>query len=139
MPLIKHFLLKTDDDARALNDCLRLHRKDFALQGKPLHVVVQDKPPKRTTKQNAYLHAILNTISDAAWVEGQQYELLEWKEYFGLKFLPLEDIKLPGGLKTQSRVSTTTLTVREFEHFMEQIFNYCFTILNLPADLFEVY
>ena len=137
MPLIKHFLLKTDDDARALNECLRLHRKGFAEQGKPLHVVVQDKPPQRTAKQNAYMHKVFSIISEAAWPHGEQYSPQEWKEELGFKFLPLIELRLPSGGLKQVRSSTKELTVKEFEFFMEQIFNYCFTVLELPVDLFE--
>lgn len=103
---------------------IRSNAPAMALAGTPLSVTITEHKAKRTIEQNARLHAILADIAAHAWVDGRQYDVETWKEYFRQKFIGTEEIILPGGKRIERGISTTTLSVGDFSAFMDQVEEY---------------
>ena len=96
----------------------------MAQQGKPLAVTVAEAKSKRSSEQNSRLHALLSEVAAHAWIEGRQFDMETWKEYFRQKFIGTEEIMLPDGRRIERGISTTTLDVGAFSQFMDQITEY---------------
>lgn len=137
-PFSESITLLGDADAYALYAILKEHWRGFAEQGKPLQVTIEEKPSERSKDQNRLLHWYLQRIADNAWVDGKQYEMLTWKEYFKGKFIGYEDVLLPDGRVIQQAISTTTLSLEDFSDFITKI--ECYSVshdgLGLDARIF---
>lgn len=122
--LHRTFILRNDNMTEAVCSFLRANSPALAQAGTPLNVTVTQKGSKRTTDQNARLHALLQDIAAAAWVNGRQYDMETWKEFCRQKFIGTEEIELPDGRRIERGISTTTLDVAAFSAFMDQITAY---------------
>lgn len=81
------------------------------------------RPRKRTRSadQNRRYWAILNEISQQIRPTGQTYTADVWHEYFKVRFIGAEDVKLPNGKVITRPLSTTDLDVMAFGDYMTQI------------------
>ncbi|MHB0992706.1 MAG: recombination protein NinB [Burkholderiales bacterium] len=89
---------------------------------KPLRVIVTSSEEKRHEQQNRYYWGIvIKTISEQAWVDGQQFGKDAWHEQMAQMFGIKEEIRLPNGTLTTRRKSTSDMKVREFSHYIEEV------------------
>jgi len=70
----------------------------------------------RSQEQNRRYWALLSDIAASAWVDGRQFDKDVWHEEFRQRFLPRID-----GPSGSYPVSTTSLTVKAFAHYMEDV------------------
>jgi hypothetical protein len=115
--LSRTFVLRNDRNAKALWLFLRNNWAAKADSGKPLSVTVQEHKSKRSVEQNRRYWAILNDIASRAWIDGRQFSAEAWHAFFVARFIGHEDT--PDG--RQVGISTTTLTVGEFNDYMTRV------------------
>lgn len=119
--MLRTFILRNDQHAQSLWAFLKGNWKAMADQGKPLSVTIAEHKARRNNEQNALLHALLQEIAEQAWVEGKQYDMETWKEFFRCTYIGTEEITLPGGKRLERGISTTTLSVHDFADFVTKI------------------
>ena len=134
MTLSRLFILRSPDIIDAMSAFIRANAMEMARQGKPLAVQVSEFKAKRNTEQNKRLHAVLQEIADKAWVNGRQYDMETWKEFFKCKLIGSEEIAMPDGSVIQRGLSTTTLNVHEFADFMTNIEQYAASELGVRFE-----
>lgn len=83
----------------------------------PMQVDIQEESTKRSLQQNRRYWAVLNQISDQAWVDGRQYASECWHELAKRKFIGCID--LPGG--GMLAMSTTELSTKEFAEYCTKV------------------
>jgi hypothetical protein len=118
------FVLRSETHTQAVVAFIQSNALAMAAAGTPLAVTVTLAKSKRSLEQNARLHALLTDIAANAWVEGRQYDLETWKEFFRRKFIGIEEYHFPDGTGSERGISTTTLNVEDFGKFMDQITEY---------------
>ncbi len=84
-------------------------------------LVLRKREYRRSTEQNKRLWALLNEISEGVPVQGVIHSPEVWHEYFKVKFIGKEEIKLPNGQVLERAISTTTLDVAAFGEYMTRI------------------
>lgn len=87
-------------------------------------LVIRNYKCKRSHEQNKRYFAMLRLISANVWVDGRTYSQEVWHEQFKRWFIGCEDIVLPTTTETRG-ISTTTLSVDEFNTYMAQIEQWC--------------
>lgn len=87
-------------------------------------LVIRNYKSKRSLEQNKRYFAMLRLISANVWVDGRTYSQEVWHEQFKRWFIGCEDIVLPTTTETRG-ISTTTLSVDEFNNYMTQIEQWC--------------
>ena len=122
--MLRLYVLRTENDSKALYGFLRSNWNAMALAGKPLSVSVSEYKSKRSDDQNRKLHAMLNDLSANAWINGKQFSPETWKEFVRQRFIGTEEIDLPDGRRIERGISTTKLSVSEFSELIEQINEY---------------
>lgn len=92
MSLSRTFVLNGDAPANALWAFLRQNWRAMQEQGRPLAVTVCEHKERRSPEQNERMwKAILQPVSEQAWVAGQQFSPEVWHELFKREFLPDEE------------------------------------------------
>lgn len=87
-------------------------------------LVIRNYKSKRSLEQNKRYFAMLRLISANVWVDGRTYSQEVWHEQFKRWFIGCEDIVLPTTTEIRG-ISTTTLSVDEFNNYMTQIEQWC--------------
>lgn len=100
---------------------------------RPLAVVVSEPRAKRTQEQNDALHALIRQIAAEAYVDGKQYSMTAWKEFFRDRFVSNDRIELPDGRTVMRHRSTTELSVGEMSELIDAIKSYAATELGLEV------
>ncbi|WP_062739005.1 recombination protein NinB [Ralstonia mannitolilytica] len=120
MAAAQSIVLRTERDAQRLWGVLKgwLSMADL---GKPIAVEVSEYHAKRSLDQNKRLHAMLNEISQNAYLNGRRYEMEAWKEFYRSRYIGTEEIELPDGRRIERGISTTTLNKQEFADFLTAI------------------
>lgn len=118
---MRTFVLRNEASARMLWGFLKSNWVLMAQAGKPLAITVAEHRAKRSIDQNAKLHALLNDISQNAWVGGRQFPPETWKEHVRRKFIGTEEIDMPDGRRIERGISTTSLGVEEFSLLIERV------------------
>ena len=131
MTLRRTFVLTSDPIAARLYALLKQNWRAMADQGKPLAVTVAPYKARRTVDQNARLHAILTEIAEQAWVNGQQFAMESWKEFFKRRVLGPEEWVLPDGTTQERGRSTATLNTAEMADLQDKIEAYAVTELGV--------
>ena len=121
MTMLRLFVLRSENDSKALYGFLRANWNAMAQAGRPLSVSVAEYKSKRSDDQNRKLHAMLNELATNAWINGKQFTPDTWKEFVRQKFIGTEEIDMPDGRRIERGISTTTLSVQEFSELIEQI------------------
>ena len=83
-------------------------------------IVFRKVQHKRSVEQNKRYWAILNEIAETN-VRGETYSAETWHRYFKVRFIGMEETKLPNGKVVQEPISTTTLDKGEFGEYMTRI------------------
>jgi len=115
--LFRQFVLREEQNAKALYAFLRANWRRMADEGHPIGVTVAEYKSKRSKEQNARYWRMLHDISESAWLNGKQYSDEAWHEYFKGKFIGMEEA--PDGRLIG--LSTTGLDVHEFSDFMMKV------------------
>lgn len=76
---------------------------------------------KRSNPQNARYWALLHMIAAQITPNGTHYSPQTWHYYVKSRFLGCDDVILPNSKVLVIPRSTTTLDVREFNEYMEQV------------------
>jgi len=76
---------------------------------------------KRSSDQNRRYWSLLNEIAEQLDVRGEKYAADTWHNYFRVRFIGQEEIKLPNGKTLDQPISTTTLDKGSFSEYMTQI------------------
>ena len=111
------FILREERHLQALMTFLAQNWKALSGTKHPLQVDCQPEAIKRSLQQNRRYWAVLNQISEQAWVEGHQYSSEVWHEAAKRKFIGCID--LPGG--GLMAMSTTSLNTKEFADYCTQV------------------
>lgn len=119
--MLKTFVLRDDMNAKQLWAFLKANWRAMADQGKPLAITVAPHKQKRSTDQNAKLHAMIADLAAHAWIDGRQYDEETWKEYIRCKFIGTEEVDLPDGRRTMRGLPTSSLSVEEFANLITQV------------------
>lgn len=88
-------------------------------------LVIRNYKSKRSIDQNKRYWAILRLIASNVWVENKRFADDVWHEQFKRWFIGQEEHVLPSGEIECRGISTTTLSVDAFGHYMMQIENWC--------------
>ncbi|WNG69327.1 recombination protein NinB [Cupriavidus gilardii] len=134
LSLSRVFVLRGDDGAQALYAFLRGNWRQLADAGKPLAITVSEHRAKRSTDQNKRLHALLTHIADSAYLCGRKYEMEAWKEFYRRRFIGTEEIEMPDGTTIERGISTTSLSIEDFSHFLTAIEAHAATELGVQCD-----
>lgn len=121
MALHRIFILRAEPYFDGLFAFLKANWRAMLDQHKPLAVTVTEAKSKRSLDQNAKLHAVLNDIAEQAWVNGRQYDMATWKEWYRRKFVGVEIKELPDGTQITIGRSTTELDVGEMADLITRI------------------
>jgi hypothetical protein len=122
--LYRSMLLLSEPHVIAAIAFIRANWSACKASGEPLCVEITQKGSKRSTEQNRRFHALLNCISEHAWVNGKQFDSETWKEFARRKWIGMEEINLPDGTRVERGISTTTLSVSEFADLMTKLESY---------------
>jgi NinB protein len=114
--LEKWFVLRDAVVMEKLCAFLRGNFQAMADRGQPLMVHVSEYAMKRSVEQSRAYWRMVQNVSEDAWIDGKQYPKDVWHEFFRKRFLPLLD-----GPEGMYPTSTTTLSVKEFSDYMEQV------------------
>ena len=118
--MLRVFVLRSENDSKALYGFLKSNWVSFAQNGKPLSVTVAQYKASRNDEQNRKYWAMLADIAESAWVAGKQYSKEQWHMEFASEFIGWDE--LPSGKYVP--LSTTKLTVAEFSDYLEKIIHY---------------
>lgn len=118
--MMRVFVLRDENRAKMLWAFLKANWKPLADQNKPLAVTITEYKSKRSIEQNKRYWAVLQQISEQAFLEGVCYSTDAWHEYFKRKFIGCID--LPDGNNLGQ--SSTMLTVAEFADYMTKVESY---------------
>lgn len=83
-------------------------------------IVFRKVQHKRSVEQNKRYWVILNEIAETS-VRGETYSAETWHRYFKVRFIGMDETKLPNGKVVQEPISTTTLDKGEFGEYMTRI------------------
>jgi hypothetical protein len=100
---------------------LKANAQAFIERNTPLRIIVTNDAKPRSTEQNARYWALLTTVADNAWINGQRFSKEVWHEHYARLYLPLNEVILPSGEIVLVRSTTTRLKVPEFANYMTQI------------------
>ena len=115
------FELRHEAHIIACGAFIRANWKACLDAGEPLVVEIRQRGDRRSREQNKRLHAMLQAISEQAWVNGRQFDAETWKEHFRRTMIGTEEINLPDGTRIERGISTTTLSVGDFAELMVRI------------------
>ena len=117
---VKTFVLREENNAKALWGFLKSNWVPMAQAGKPLSVFVAEHKAKRSHPQNKLYWALLAQIAEQTWLNGKQFSTEAWHEMFKRKFIGHEETPDGGTVG----ISTTTLSVPEFSIYIERVQQY---------------
>lgn len=127
----KIFIIRSPEQVQGLASFVQLNWKAAADAGKPLAVSITENKTKRSIEQNKRLHALLQDISEQAWINGRQFDVDTWREHFNQTYIGVDDVVMPNGTTRRRGISSTTLDVQEFGAYMEKITAYAATELGV--------
>lgn len=128
--LLRVFILREEQHARALWAFLKGNWRALAQAGRPLSITVQEHKAKRSQEQNRLYWQRLNEIAAQAWVGGRQFGAEAWHEQFKRQYIGMEELPRGGTVG----ISTTTLSVAEFSEYLNQIEAYAATDLGITLS-----
>lgn len=93
--------------------------------GEPFEIVLRPLKAKRSVNQNKRMWALLREVAATVWVDGRQFSDEVWHTYFRQLFIGSDSVVMPDGKEIVTPISTTTLSVDEMGHYMQQIEQWC--------------
>jgi len=122
----KVFVLRAPEHGHALVSYIKSLAGPMAASGKPLMVTVDEYQAKRSTQANARYWALLEEISEQAYVDGKRFSREAWHTFFRDQFAPKEDG--PAGL---TPMSTSQMDKETFQRYTTQIELYAVETLGI--------
>jgi len=96
--------------------------KAYADAGSPLHAILTTAKTKRRIEQNKhYWKFVMLPIEQQVWVDSQQFSKEVWHEYYASRFGGMNEYRMPDGEIRQIRMSTTDMTVSEFNQYRTRV------------------
>jgi hypothetical protein len=133
--LYREFKLKDGGAWNAVVAFIKANAPFFADKGEPLRLIVTAEERQRNAQQNKfYWGAVLKQISEAAWVEGKQYDKDTWHEFFARRFGILDELTLPDGEIITRRKSTASMSVGEFSEYLDAVQSYAAGTLGVTFE-----
>ena len=111
--------------------------KALAMAGHATVVEVRTAEDCKTDKQRKYLHGyVLMTIARQAKVNGQQFDMPTWKEFFRAEFLGAKTVTFKNPItgkkvRRRQRVSTEDLGVKGYGEYIDRVTAYAATELGV--------
>jgi hypothetical protein len=122
----KVFVLRAPEHGHALVSYIKSLAGPMAASGRPLMVTVDEYQAKRSTQANARYWALLEEISEQAYVDGKRFSREAWHTFFRDQFAPKEDG--PAGL---TPMSTSQMGKETFQRYTTQIELYAVETLGI--------
>jgi hypothetical protein len=99
------YVLRNPEIAKRMVAQVKMLAGAAAAAGRPLMVTIEEYGTKRSTQANARYWALLEEISEQAYVDGKRFSREAWHTYFREQYAPKEDG--PAGLtrKRSARMS----------------------------------
>jgi hypothetical protein len=97
--------------------------------GHPMLVHLMSENARRTIEQNRLYWKLLSNMAEGAWVAGRKYDKDAWHEHMRMLFLP----RLEGPDGSSYPVSTSSLNVKQFAAYIDQIEAYAANDLGIEA------
>lgn len=120
--LYREFTLDNEQRWDAAKSFIEANYKPLAATDTRLRLIVTTQQAKRNQEQNKrYWRAVLQPISEQAWLLGKQYSKDVWHEFYASKHGVKEEMTMPDGELRLRRKSTSEYTVREFSDYMHVI------------------
>lgn len=110
------YILRNKEIAQRMVDYIKAVAGPAAAAGKPIVVEVGEYQAKRSTQANARYWALLEEISEQAYVDGKRFSREAWHTFFRDQFAPKEDG--PAGL---TPMSTSQMDKETFQRYVTQI------------------
>jgi len=123
---MKIFVLRAPEHGHALVSYIKSLAGPMAASGRPLMVTVDEYQAKRSTQANARYWALLEEISEQAYVDGKRFSREAWHTFFRDQFAPKEDG--PAGL---TPMSTSQMDKETFQRYTTQIELYAVETLGI--------
>lgn len=122
-----------DGGQRAIEACkfIASNWMDALRRKTPLVVTIEHEHRQRSTQQNKRYWALLANIAEAATIDGRRFDQETWHYWFKQKFIGVEEIVLPDGQVIHQPISSTKLSVAEFNAYMERIEAYAASDLGM--------
>lgn len=134
--MYREFVLRSPAAWHSLVAVVKSNAKACADSGKPIRIILTTEEAKRNAEQNRRLWGfVYKTISEQAFVNGQQFSTDVWHELFARRFGVCDEVTLPDGEIVIRRKSTTQMTVSEFAEFMNRIEAYAATELGVSFEV----
>ena len=114
-----------------LNNKRRFKDNLTEFEGKEVEIRIRERKNKRTNEQNSLYWKWIQIISKSTG-----YSIEEMHELIKYKFLKRTTIK-KNGVEEVKLKSTTTLTVKEFTEFMNEIYFWSNNSLNISLPTYE--
>lgn len=115
--MLRQFFLRERQNLDCLLSFIAQNWEAMAKTKAPMAITITDTKAKRSSQANRYYWAVLNQISEDAWMDGRQYSADVFHEYFKRQFIGVID--LPGGHSMAE--STTKLDTAEFAAYVRKI------------------
>jgi hypothetical protein len=110
------YVLRNPDIAKRMIAQIKMLAGPAAAAGRPLMVSIEEYGAKRSTQANARYWALLEEISEQAYVNGKQFGRDTWHEYFKNTFAPKQEG--PAGLMP---ISTSQMNKEVFSAYVTKI------------------
>jgi len=120
------YILRNKEIAQRMVDYIKAVAGPAAAAGKPIVVEVGEYQAKRSTQANARYWALLEEISEQAYVDGKRFSREAWHTFFRDQFAPKEDG--PAGL---TPMSTSQMDKETFQRYTTQIEIYAVETLGI--------
>lgn len=98
--------------------------------GHPLVVETRPENAKRSNAQNRCYWDMLHQIEEEAWLDGRRFTADVWHEHFRRMFIGI--LELPNGATMGQ--TTTTLTVKQFSEYIDQVSEYAGRVLGVVFE-----
>lgn len=115
-PMTRTFVLREAKNVVALGNYLN-GWEAAADDGKPWQVDIGPEKSKRSLQANKLYWALLNQVSEQAWIEGRQYSAEVYHELCKRRFIGCVDLP-NGGLLG---MSSSDLSTKEFTEYVDQV------------------
>lgn len=120
--LYHEFVLSGDTAWKQFVSLMKANAKAYIERGTPIRLIVTTEERRRTPEANAfYWGVVLRTISEQAWVNGNQFTPDTWHEYYAEQYCPRVEVTLPSGEIFSRRKSTSDMTQKEFADYVTRV------------------
>lgn len=131
------------------NGILNRNRNQIAeviksFEGKEIIITIEKKKKKRTSNQNAYLHALFTIFKNELNALGNKYSAAEVKELCKFKFAKKDVVNEHTGEVIGQRIQgTSEMSTTELNEFIEEVIQWAAEMFNIqlpyPNEELEIF